>query len=1040
MPANDVIERRLVDISLKGGLNEHDRPESIDWTQWLTTADNVSFDEYGVTKKRPGLVMYMSETDPNGGSLEDILKAFRLPMGLGFYRFDQATHKTYLMHMNEAESSFAVTQKGELPKYSVEKQTVSSWSTSPMSCISSIVLTENYKVIVTRTSDGVRSFHSIVFVDRRSNNIVRNYIYNPPDEIDVLRAVYVGSGRIHFFGSRAVGGFGVFFQLFEGLSDPSGPISPVTSALTSGQTVVDAAFSNSGSIVLYADSTLETRSFVGATLLSVQLSPSMIATGLDTDRLTGTWVAGTDGANFVLHRVNAALAITNTSTLATGGVTGQVRVAVNPQDASRECVTVIWRRGLAGIFEYPKMEVSRLTAGAAWTVQKTVAGWLEASLPFCRNNSFFITVANGLSFNVGVNPSRQTVANSVVVAEIGDITTNACKSAAVVDGYVATLSANDLANGSYNNTLKAYPHRPVFEFGSDDVGRTAHVAVMNQASSGSVSFDFVTLVPGKASVLNGYDDCFPAGGLGVYYDASSPTELGFVNAPSAFTATSGAGSVDVGVHSWCVQYEYKCFDGQSRFSRPSAPSTLTLGVAGGVAVTYLYPSVGLSPFQTLSDKTVAHVYRTSAGGRVMHLVGSTPVYNQGPGATFTDNISDATLITRPQMNTQPLVSTGPLERYHTLAPSCMVKHKDRVFYAHRSNVYYSSFFIDGEAPWFNPVFNIPVFGGTGDITALASMDGILVVFKEDAIFLIDGDGPPENGGNGTEFTPPRRIQTEFGCVDQRSVLPMPEGIMFRSRRGLEFLTTNGRVNFVGERVSRSVDANKHTLGCLFDRVLGRALYLVANEEVTGQPYRYQGARIIALDITTNSWSTWTPQVNLQDIVYADVDVLGTPAGVVYLGANQSMTYVEFDGICTDSANPVIPVGTNGLYVPQTLETGWIRAGMSERLIVDELIILAKNLDNNNLKVSVAYDYSSEYVELDATVFEPSGWVGEELKQAIYQVPEAHVQAIRFKLEDKIPDAPGTYPVGKGRGVQFMGITVKFGVIPGGIILPGEWKG
>lgn len=1046
MPSPDVIERQVVDIALKPGVNEHDRPEVTDWTQWLTTSDNTAYDDYGVIKQRPGLVRYISQTDPMPGSFTDVLKAFRLPNGLGFYQFDTGKLKTGFYDLNERFNG--ATFKGYAPKYAVERQTISSWSTSVSSDICSIALADNYKVILTRTEDGNVTgarFFSIVMVDRDSSNIVRSYIYSPTPDVEVMRMVHTGGGRLHFYAWERAGAAARFWQLDTNSNlPPSGTISPVTTVLASNSQLCDAVPFDGGSVVCSVTGRLQHFDITGASVSTGIIAGISTVTGFCTDG-TDFWVSGIDGAGtgFYVKTIDETGVVSTTSTLLHGGQAGAIRVARDQGAGVSEVTATIWRSGtsVSGV-KYPRLQVALVdTSLAAFTIRATIAGWCEASLPFQRNGSSYVLAANQMSANSGANPSRDTVANSVCLIDIGYGLGFASGSPgmtpeAVVDGYIASLDANDPENGSYSDVTRAYPHKPVFD---PTLNRDAYVATMNKVSSGSVGFDFIRLIPGKGSVLNGYDNCFAAAGMGVYYDAHRPIELGFVNAPSVFAQISSVGTgLPVGLHTYCVQYEYKCFDGQSRYSRPSRPTSVSLVAPKDVNVEFIMPGVGRSPLQDKQDKTVAHVYRTAAGGLVLYKIASIQISQKSTTFGLTDQLNDTDLITRPQMISQPLISGGPLARYHTLAPSCMVKHKDRVFYANKTQVYYSSFFVDGEAPWFNPVFSISVFGGTGDIIGLSSMDGVLVVFKEDAIFLIDGDGPPESGGSGTEFTSPRRIQAEFGCIDQRSILPVPDGLFFRSRRGIEMLTTNGRVNFVGDRVSTTVDSNKFTLGAVFDRILGRVLFMVA--AVEDGPYRYVGAKIISMDLTTNAWSTWSPRVDVQDLVYANIEIVSGQPGVVYLGSRQSIIYVEFDGICLDGANGFAAPTYGGTYVPMTLETGWIRYGMNERMIAEELILRARNLDNHDLRVSVAYDFSNTYTALDSTMFEADNWVGEELQQLSFAVPQTECEGVRFKIEVLAPSDLGSFPVGKGRGIELMGFTVKLGKVGGGAKLSERFKG
>lgn len=1036
MPSPDVIERQLVDIDLKGGVNEHTRPEVIDWTKYLTQSDNLAFDEYGVLKKRPGLVRYSTEQEPTGSSIGPMLRGFRTTGGMGAIRLNPNNRNMEFLDLNENEAAF--TNKGTLPKYAVERQTISSWGSSDGCDIVSICLTDFYKVLVTRTDEGngsVERFFSIVLVDRKSDNIVRTYIYSPTPDVDRLKVVAV-NGVLHVFCSIRTGGSAFRWQLSVNTPPASGVLTPVTTPLVSSNPIVDACNYNGGSVVLQEGGAMERFDSNFTSVANVGIGAYVAATGLYANG-TDLYVAGYTIGNFEVNQHNTSLAVVATSTMPLGGQSGEIRVA----SFGGFMFAVIYRFGttLAGP-RFPRVQFCKFTMGAAFTVDRTIAGWCEASLPIGLDDGCYVLLSNQMQGNSGVNTLQDDIANSVCLVEVSGgvldpFGPKRFTPEAVVDQYFATLKANDRENGSYGGPLAdgAYPHRPILD------GTDLHVATMNQVSTNAASFDWIKLVPGKASTISGHENVYSAGGFGVYYDNQMPMELGFVNAPSVFVQDSGAGiGVDLGLHQYVAVFEYKCFDGNSRWSRVSIPSALVLAASNDVNVEVLVPGVSKTPLQTLVDKTTVHIYRTSAGGITFHLVDSFRLTSTATTIGFLDQMSDSTLITRPLLFRQPLVAGSPVDRYHTLSTNCMVKHKDRVFYASGSTVYYSSFFVDGEAPWFAPEFFIYVPGGQGPITGLASSDGTLIVFKEDSVFLVDGDGPPENGGTGLEYTPPRRIQTEFGCIDQRSILQLPDGVMFRSNRGFELLGSNGRVKFVGENVSSTVDSNQFTCGAIFDRNYGRAQFLIAPTETA--PFQYSGAVIASLDLTSAAWSIWKPVVEVQDLVYANVADVSTRPSVFYIGSDNDTVWCEFDGIRLDGANPIASPTYGGSYVSGVMTTGWIRSSMQNRIRVDELLVLARNVNNHDVKVSVAYDYSNTWVTTDQTVFEADNWVGEEIKQLCFQVPQPECQAIRFKIEDVAPSDTGSFPVVKGAGAEFMGLTVKLGIVGGGAKLSAKHKG
>lgn len=1024
------IDMELVDIGLKKGLNEHERPESLDWQQYLTTCLNVSYDDYGCMQKRPGLVRFVSNS-------QSTIKALRLSKGFG--RLSLSERNTVsLLDYDEVDGVYV--EKLQIPKYHVTQETISSWSSDGGSELCSIVVTDLYKVMVTRTlveAGSPEYFFNIVYVDKLSSNIIRSYVYSPSPDVNILRAVVATGNTVHFYSGERGLVANRFFQITTPLA-ASGVINPATTVLASTSPIVDCCSYQGGSVVLHSNGSIQRFDSLGASVSSGSLGAETSYTGIDTFG-SNFFTVGINGAgtDFFRKISNGTYGLVEVATIAHGGTTGELRVAVDP--TSSRCVVLVYR-SLATVSAIVQANCEMYTVSpgdASLVLYNNIPGWVEASLPFWKEGIFYVLLANKMSGNNGATEIVNTIANSVCLVQLPFFGTSfgdyGFRAECVVDRYIANIAPND-SNGSMNWTNFSYPHRPV----SDPFSTQIYVATNNIVSSGSVSFDLCVLEPGKADVYQANDNVFGFGGYGCYYDHWRPVELGFVSAPSVYVDDTGvAGNVNTGLHSYSAIYEYKCFDGASRYSRTALPSSLTLAANRQVDVTVSVPPVGLSPLGSKHDKTVVRVYRTTAGGTVMYLIGSFQVTSTVDQISFVDNTSDTDLIAKPQLIRQPLINGAARDRYHTLSPTCLVKHNDRVFYANGESVFYSSFLVDGEAPWFNPSFTILVHGGTGPITGLASVDGVLVVFKKDSVFMIDGDGPPENGGNGTEFSTPRRIQSEFGCVDQRSILPIPDGLLFRSVRGIEALGSNARIKFVGENVSQTVDSHPYTLGAVFDRREGRAMFLLASDKEEDR-HIYSGSMIVVLDMTTGAWATWQPAVELQDIVYAEVEQISSQPTLMYLGTD--FTWCEAADIRIDNSTPIASPTHAGAYVPMVLETARIRgSSLQDRLYCTNFYVLAENLNNHDLKVYVAYD-SGDYEPLDTFTFEADHWVGEDIKQIDFQVPRPECQSIRFKIEDSAPSELSSYPVLEGRGPRILGMAVKLGKIGGGAKLRADAKG
>jgi len=112
---------------------------------------------------------------------------------------------------------------------------------------------------------------------------------------------------------------------------------------------------------------------------------------------------------------------------------------------------------------------------------------------------------------------------------------------------------------------------------------------------------------------------------------------------------------------------------------------------------------------------------------------------------------------------------------------------------------YSKEFVSGEGVGFSDFFTVPVDPASGNVTALASMDDKLVIFKKDNIYTIVGDGPLDTGAQN-DFTLPQLISGDIGCVNPSSIAQFPDGLLFKSDKGIYMLTRSLQVVYIGQNV------------------------------------------------------------------------------------------------------------------------------------------------------------------------------------------------------------------------------------------------
>ncbi len=676
------------------------------------------------------------------------------------------------------------------------------------------------------------------------------------------------------------------------------------------------------------------------------------------------------------------------------------------------------------------------TAASTFTELGQIVGAKEASAPFYVANSarFYVGL---VAWNGGTNQSGALI-NRVGTSYLADITESVVSTtpkrfrpSAILGEYVSDVSyLHSDDNAGFHIDGVSCPYRP-FVSGYDvsmGFGSISTYGIRSYTQASLRLYD-----PTKCSFAT---DAI-SGGILAAYDGYQPIEAGIVTQPILYAVDLGTGSLPTGSYVYTAVYSYRDRQGRVYYSRCAEPTTVVMSAnvgKGGIDVTV--------PTVTAYDGPISILlFRTAVGATQFYLVEeravntpTTTVLTQAV-ETFTDTMLDAVLIAKPLLFRAPGTASTALDRCNAVSASQVIRHKDRVFYSHDSTVFYSSFDVQGEAPWFSPGLSFDVLGGTGPITGLASMDGALLVFKRDAIFLVDGDGPPENGGSGNEYSPPRRIQNEFGCLDQRSICSIPDGITFRSHRGLEILNRGLKVVWLGERVQATVNSYPYTGGCTFDRVNGRLYYVLGATQATdlGNDYTANGCTVV-FDTINNVWSkffhtnTSAYGKAMQDVVFANASSGSNTTDTVYFADHNNGLFYESDTSGLDAL---------GSFVPWKLATGWVRGqSKQDRVRISDFQFLGRQLTGHNLKCEYLVNWDRTSTATIATKDATATAIIPE--QIEFQPPREKLESAKFVLSSVTPTNPTT--LGVGTQCEINGITVRLGPITGGFKVATTAKG
>lgn len=476
----------------------------------------------------------------------------------------------------------------------------------------------------------------------------------------------------------------------------------------------------------------------------------------------------------------------------------------------------------------------------------------------------------------------------------------------------------------------------------------------------------------------------------------------FPEAPK-LTASGAGGSMATGTYLYKLCYERVDNNGDAVISSPSLPASVSVtGPTGSVSVQFLYDWFTLAatelPAQGIDVDRVG-IYRTLAGGTQYFKIGEVNNISTNTGVvTFSDTFADATI----SVNAQLYTNGGALEHEPPAASDQFICHQNAFYYISSEDpslVSFSPQFVgDGMQPWFNQALSFRVDSG-GDIIALASMDDKLIVFKADRIFVVTGQVSNSTGG-GASLSDPQLISSDCGCIEPRSVVVTPGGVLFLSAKGIYLLDRGLQVQYVGAPVDAYVTANG---------TCSSAVMLTDRREVRFAMSNGSTGVWLVYNYDADAWTTFV----LETTGLISVSAVQSSLGYAWLGQN-GVPRLESTTAYSDA---------DGSYVPMTLETGWVKfAGLQGLGRIRRVLLLADPVAQFIVAVSIANGYDPTYVQ---TVGFAYGGGGGAPRQFSVQLATMKSDAWRFRIIDSAN--------GLNNSAAFLarGLTIEARVKPGG---------
>ena len=485
-------------------------------------------------------------------------------------------------------------------------------------------------------------------------------------------------------------------------------------------------------------------------------------------------------------------------------------------------------------------------------------------------------------------------------------------------------------------------------------------------------------------------------------DKNRPHENGFVLNPHIISATGIAGVADpeVSNKSFAYQIVYEYYDSQGNLTRSSVSNIALTGTTGAstqfVRVRFPNPLASLkySTFDNIKQ-VVAAIYRTVSGpGSVFYRVGQLNLINNGEYSDYADDLADSLLT-----NNQTIYTTGDVLA-NAAAPAAQYCFSggNRLFLVgleEKDEVAYSKKQLFGQSVAFADLFRLRVSSGTfsdkSPLNSGAYMDGKIILFRRQSIYFLQGDGPTDTGLGS--FSEPEIISSDAGCIEPRSVLNTPEGVMFKSAKGIYLLTRGLSTEYIGAPVE---DYNSFNIQSA-----------ILNDKANEARFYLTSGVCLVYNYLFKTWSVFTDQGTVDSDSWQGLPVV----------IKSNTVFQETENIFQD--------GTS--YYSMTYGTPWLKPDLLQGYFrVYRLYIIGSNKSSHTLKLRIYTDYDDSTYEEYSLVLNTS-----EQPQYQFQVhmTKQKVESIRFELFDTDHATLST-----GEAYDLSNIQIEMGMKAGGFKL------
>lgn len=428
------------------------------------------------------------------------------------------------------------------------------------------------------------------------------------------------------------------------------------------------------------------------------------------------------------------------------------------------------------------------------------------------------------------------------------------------------------------------------------------------------------------------------GGQVWQYDGVKPVEHGFHVWPEQVTVTTATGSGNITAQDYFYAFCYEWTDGAGLLHRsaPSIPVKVTTTTATSTN-TVNVPTLTLTA-KNADNKVRLVGYRYSAAQQNFYQFTSMSVPTINDTTVDYIAVVDAAADLSIVGNNLLYTTGGVLENICAPAAAAVTLHRNRMMVLdaeNRNTVWYSKPVVEAVPVEFTDLQTIYVAptagtsGSTGEVTALASMDDKLIIFKENALYYVTGQGPDITGANN-DYSDPIFVTGAVGCSNPSSIVLMPQGLMFQSNKGIWLLGRDLSTQYIGADVE-GLQAGQTVTSAVSVPGVNQVRFTLSDNSALMYDYFYQ------------QWCTFSGILPINSTIYQGAHTILNSAGQVQ---REGLGYL-------DIARPVLV----------SFKTAWIKlTGLQGYQRAYFMYLLGTYQSPHRLSISMAYDYDDSIVQ------------------------------------------------------------------------------